>query len=364
MARNLIETMGRRISEAYDPATNPFELLDRAEADLFSISGDMLRASGRPIDEVAKETMVHIQQIAARMDGLSGVPSGFVDLDKITGGWQETDLVIIAGRPAMGKTAFALACLRNAVKNTADPVRGAIFSLEMDGKQLMQRLLSSEAEVNLQQMRTGRLTQDECLRLEEAARILGQNWVWVDDSASLNVLELRAKCRRLKSEHDIGMVVVDYLQLLQGTGGRDSREQEIAGISRSLKALAKELHIPVIALSQLNRNPDERADKRPLLSDLRESGAIEQDADLVAFIYRDAAYGVQVDKDGRSTEGVAEVIIGKHRNGPTGTVKLNFDRTYARFRNYEPYRSPRSEPVPPDTVDWQPAPTEGGPLYP
>ena len=349
MARRLIETMGRRIGEAYDPATDVFELFDRAESDLFTISGDTLRTS-----------VHHIQQMTARPDGLSGVPSGFADLDKITGGWQDTDLIVIAGRPSMGKTAFALACLRNAAMDSVEPVRGVIFSLEMDGKQLMQRLLSSEAGVDLQKMRGGRMTQEECVRVERKEQVLRQSGVWIDDSASLNILEVRAKCRRLKSECNIGLVVVDYLQLLQGKRDQDSREQEIASISRSLKALAKELHVPVIALSQLNRNPEDRADKRPLLSDLRESGAIEQDADVVAFIYRAAAYGVTADKNGMSTEGVVEVIVGKHRSGPTGTVKLNFDKTYARFRNYDPYRSPHPEHALQESVDWQPVPAQDG----
>lgn len=360
MARRLIETMGRRIGEAYDPATDVFELFDRAESDLFTISGDTLRTSVKHIRELGVETMHHIQQMTARPDGLSGVPSGFADLDKITGGWQDTDLIVIAGRPSMGKTAFALACLRNAAMDSVEPVRGVIFSLEMDGKQLMRRLLSSEAGVDLQKMRCGRMTQEECVRVGRAEQVLRQSGVWIDDSASLNILELRAKCRRLKSDCNIGLVVVDYLQLLQGKRDLDSREQEISSISRSLKALAKELQVPVIALSQLNRNPEDRADKRPLLADLRESGAIEQDADLVAFIYRASVYGVTADKSGMSTEGVAEVIVGKHRSGPTGTVKLKFDKTCARFRNYDPYRSPHPEHALQESVDWQPVPAQDG----
>ncbi|MXZ58179.1 MAG: replicative DNA helicase [Rhodothermaceae bacterium] len=343
MARGLIRTMERRIREAYDPTMDPFELLDKAESDLFSISGNMLRQSMRHVGEVWKETMEHVLQIASRADGLSGVPSGFTDLDKITGGWQNTDLIIVAGRPSMGKTAFALACLRNAAMDSMAPVKGVIFSLEMDGRQLMQRMISSEARVDLQRMRRGRGTAEEYSRMGMVEKTLGRGGIWIDDVASMSILELRAKSRRLKAEQDIGLIVVDYLQLLQGHRREDSREQEISSISRSLKALAKELQVPVIALSQLNRNPEDRKDKRPLLSDLRESGAIEQDADLVAFIYRGEAYGVQVDQDGESTSGVAEVIIGKHRNGPTGTVKLTFDKTYATFRNRDPYRSPPPE---------------------
>ena len=359
MARALIQTMSRRITEAYAPETDPFELLDNAESDLFSISGDLLRQSVKHVREIGEETMQQIQERGGRTDGLSGVTSGFLDLDKITGGWQDTDLIIIAGRPAMGKTAFALACARHAALASQNAVNCVIFSLEMERKQLMQRLLSSEAEVDLQKMRRGDLDREECRRVEEVRQILAGGGMWIDDSPALNILELRGKCRRLKSEHDIGLVLVDYLQLLQGKRNVDNREQEIGSISRSLKALAKELHIPVIALSQLNRNPEDRGDKRPLLSDLRESGSIEQDADMVAFIYRAEVYGVKADKSGASTEGVAEVIVGKHRNGPIGTVKLNFDKTYARFRNHSSH-SPPLEHAPRDGVDWRTVPTEPG----
>ncbi|MCY3594944.1 MAG: replicative DNA helicase [Bacteroidetes bacterium] len=349
LLRNLIGAMGKRITEAYDPATDAFELLDAAEKDLFSISESQVRRSAKNLKDVVRETIDHIQSIADRPGGLSGVTSGFTDLDKLTGGWQDSDLVIIAGRPSMGKTAFALSCARNAALASQNPVSCAIFSLEMSARQLTQRLLTSEAKVNAQNARTGKLSQNDLHAVVDAAGKLGLAPIFIDDSDGLGVLELRAKCRRLKSEHNIGLVLVDYLQLMEGQS-RDNREQEIANISRSLKGLAKELDIPVIALSQLNRNAEDRKDRRPQLSDLRESGAIEQDADVVAFIYRASYYGIETDKDGHSTKGVAEIIVGKHRNGPTGTVKLNFETDFARFSNLEVYR--RQEDYTPELEDW------------
>lgn len=354
LLREIIGKMGKRITEAYDPATDAFDLLDAAEKDLFSISESLVRRSAKNLKDVVRETIDHIQSIADRPEGLSGVTSGFTDLDKLTGGWQDSDLVIIAGRPSMGKTAFALACARNAALASQNPVSCAIFSLEMSARQLAQRLLTSEAKVNAQNARTGKLSQNDHHAVVEAAGKLGIAPIFIDDSDGLGVLELRAKCRRLKSEHNIGLVLVDYLQLMEGRASKDNREQEIANISRSLKGLAKELDIPVIALSQLNRNAEDRKDKRPQLSDLRESGAIEQDADVVAFIYRASYYGIEADKDGQPTKGVAEIIVGKHRNGPTGTVKLSFETAFARFSNLEMYR--RQE-------DYAPGPDDVSPVF-
>ncbi len=350
LLRNLIGAMGRRITEAYDPAADAFELLDAAEKDLFSISESQVRRSAKNLKDVIQETVAHLQTIAERPEGLSGVTSGFTDLDKLTGGWQDSDLVIIAGRPSMGKTAFALACARNAALASQNPVSCAIFSLEMSARQLAQRLLTSEAKVNAQNARTGKLSQNDHHAVVEAAGKLGLAPIFIDDSDGLGILELRAKCRRLKSEHDIGLVLVDYLQLMEGRASKDNREQEIANISRSLKGLAKELEIPVVALSQLNRNAEDRKDKRPQLSDLRESGAIEQDADVVAFIYRASYYGIESDKDNQPTKGIAEIIVGKHRNGPTGTVKLSFETDFARFSNLEAYR--RQEDYASGLDDW------------
>ena len=604
LLRRMIEAMSKRISEAYDPSTDAFDLLDQAETDLFHISESQVRKSAKSLNEVIHETVDHLRELKERSGDLSGVTSGFADLDKMTGGWQNSDLIIIAGRPSMGKcvdadtpilqsdgqlvriadlydqqeahlltlgedkhfsvtapsayvydgfkpvyrvttrlgrtvsatlphpfltpkgwqplgdlslgtpiaipselpvfgtytapdhairqltnairnprkamrpmpgtrgtavqsrglrvlphwtfsltanclatfldqllgdkpaihvasgllarqlahlylrfgilcrvqkkadrwtvqpqrlnrrmghhqgqivfdeieqidhlgsrpvydltidethnfvasdicvhnTAFALACAKNAATVHDNPVSCAIFSLEMSARQLGQRLLTSEAKVNAQAVRSGNLTADELKSISEAANALGHAPIFIDDTAGLGVMELRAKCRRLKSEKDIGLVLVDYLQLMQGRSA-DNREQEIANISRSLKGLAKDLDIPVIALSQLNRNAEDRKDKKPQLADLRESGAIEQDADVVAFIYRPAYYGIQFtdDDDKEPTEGLAEIIIGKHRNGPTGNVKIHFLRDFARFENRLKYREPAEvdDPVSP-----------------
>ena len=258
----------------------------------------------------------------------------------MTGGWQKTDLIIIAARPSMGKTAFSLAVARNAAMHPEHSIGVAIFSLEMGAQQLAQRLLTSEARVDAQAARTGRLRDEDWPRLARAAGNLSAAPIYIDDTPGMSILELRAKCRRLKAEHEIGLVIVDYLQLMHGTTNSRSsnREQEIAQISRSLKSLAKELDVPVIALSQLSRAVESRGgDKRPQLSDLRESGSIEQDADLVAFIYRAERYGITVDEHGNSTEGTGEIIIGKQRNGPIGSVQLAFVNQYARFENLTSY---------------------------
>ncbi len=606
LLRKLIETMSKRITQAYDPATDAFELLDQAETDLFSISESQVRRSAINLTDIIRDTIQHLQNITDHDGKLTGVTSGFSDLDELTGGWQDSDLIIIAGRPSMGKcvdadtpilqsdgrlvciadlydqqharlltlgadhrfsittpsayiddglkpvyrvttrlgravsttlthpfltprgwqplgelapgcaiavprelpvfgiitvpeaqvsrlvasimhpdrvrrpmpdargtlvksrglqklpdwtfaldhaclksfvdqllaakrsihvssrqlaqqlahlllrfgilarvqhlagiwtvtpigtgrrgeengqivydeithiearglrpvfdltidgthnfvasdvcvhnTAFALACARNAAMSPVRSVSCAIFSMEMSARQLAQRLLASEARINAQAARTGNLDQNDYNAIVRAANNFAHTRIFIDDTAGLSVLELRAKCRRLKSEHDIGLVLVDYLQLMQGRS-KDNREQEIADISRSLKGLAKELDIPVIALSQLNRNAEDRKDKRPQLSDLRESGAIEQDADIVAFIYRASYYGIEFDKNKEPTEGIAEIIVGKHRNGPTKTVKLSFLQDYARFQNLERYRRPEDQVL--ADSDGEPAP--------
>ena len=338
--RNLIETMTSVISRAYDPSADAFELMDEAESDIFRISDSQLRRSGVSMQEVLKETLTRLESIHGREGGITGVASGFKRIDQMTGGWQPSDLIIIAARPSMGKTAFALAVARNAALDPENPIGVAIFSLEMSAAQLAQRLLTSEARVDAQSARTGRLNDDDWPRLARAAGRLSEAPIYIDDTPALTILELRAKCRRLKAEHDIGLVVVDYLQLMRGSGmGKNSnREQEIAHISRSLKGLAKELDVPVIALSQLSRAVETRGgDKRPQLSDLRESGSIEQDADVVAFIYRAERYGITVDENGNSTEGLAEFIISKQRNGPIGDISLAFIRQHARFENLTTY---------------------------
>ncbi len=336
LLRQMIETMTGLVGKAYDPSADAFELLDEAESDIFRISDTQVRKAATSMKDVLKETLEQLESIHGQEGGVTGVPSGFHKLDRLTSGWQDSDLIIVAARPSMGKTAFSLACALNAATHPKRPAGVAIFSLEMGAQQLAQRLLTSEARVNAQAARTGRMTDDDWQRLARAAGKLSEAEIFIDDTPGLSVLELRAKARRLKAEHDIGLVVVDYLQLMHApTNNRSAnREQEIAQISRSLKSLAKELNVPVIALSQLSRAVENRGgDKRPQLSDLRESGSIEQDADVVSFIYRAERYGITVDEHGNSTDGLAEIIIGKQRNGPIGTVSLAFVDQYARFEN-------------------------------
>jgi replicative DNA helicase len=278
--------------------------------------------------------MERIESLQRSGQAITGVPSGFKDLDDITAGFQPSDLIIVAARPSMGKTAFVLNVAQNAALDHTTPV--AVFSLEMSKESVVQRLLTSEGRVDAQRLRKGKLQDEEFVRLGRAAGLLSQAPIWIDDTPGMNLLELRSKARRLKMEAKIQLLIVDYLQLMQGPSGAESRQQEISYISRSLKALARELEIPVLALSQLSRAPEQRAGegKRPQLSDLRESGAIEQDADLVMFIYRQEMYDGPVDKDGNALEGRAEIIVGKQRNGPTGMVNLFFNKSYTRFENY------------------------------
>ncbi|MEM1042384.1 MAG: replicative DNA helicase [Bacteroidota bacterium] len=340
LLRQMIETMTTTVGEAYDPTTDAFDLLDRAEQDIFKISESQLRKSSRAMSEVVMDTFKQLEALGQREGGLTGVPSGFHALDDMTGGWQKSDLIIIAARPSMGKTALSLAVTMNAATHPKYGVPVAIFSLEMSANQLAQRMLTSEARIDAQKARTGRLSDEDWPKLARAAGRLGEAQIFVDDTPGLGILELRAKCRRLKAEHGIGLVIVDYLQLMHGTqdNRNGNREQEIAQISRSLKALAKELDVPVLALAQLSRAVETRGgDKRPMLSDLRESGSIEQDADVVAFIYRAERYGITQDENGNSTAGVGEIIIGKQRNGPIGNVKLAFVNQYARFENLQTY---------------------------
>jgi replicative DNA helicase len=340
LLRKLITTMTGVVGQAFDPTTDAFDLLDNAEREIFQISESQLRKGAVDMNSVVHQTMQHLESIHGREGGITGVPSGFTALDAMTGGWQPSDMVIVAARPSMGKTAFSLAITRNAALHPEKPAGVAYFSLEMSAQQLAQRLLTSEARVDAQRARTGRLHDDDWPKLARAAGRLSAANIFIDDTPGLGILELRAKCRRLKAEHGIGLVIVDYLQLMHGTaqtkGG--NREQEIAQISRSLKGLAKELDVPVIALSQLSRAVETRGgDKRPQLSDLRESGSIEQDADVVMFIYRAERYGITVDENGNSTEGLGELLIGKQRNGPIGDVKVAFVNQYARFENLTSY---------------------------
>ena len=339
LLRQLIEKTTQLTRDAYDPAADTFELLDQAETDIFQISNAGVRRPAEKVSNVIKTTLKHLEAINERKGGVTGVPSGFSSLDKKTSGWQRSDLIIVAARPSMGKTAFALNCARNAALDKDYPTGVAIFSMEMSAEQLALRLLTSEARVDSQAARTGSMGFDDWDKISKAAGKLASASIFIDDTPGLSALELRAKCRRLKAEHDIGLVIVDYLQLMHVSARQrySNREQEISNISRSMKALAKELSVPVIALSQLSRALETRSkDKRPQLSDLRESGAIEQDADVVCFIYHPARHGITDDPDG-SLEGIAEIIIGKQRNGPIGSVKLSFVQQYARFENLSTY---------------------------
>lgn len=333
--RNLILGCTDIIKEAYDSSTDPYDVLDRAEQRIFDLSNSKQRAQAKPIGDVLKDTLSYLEDIRGKSSGITGVPTG-TDVDKMTAGWQNGDLVIIAARPSMGKTAYVLTTARNAALHPDKKMRTkvALFSLEMSNQSLVQRLLTMEGRINAQSARSGRLNDEEFKRLIDAAGRLFTANIFVDDTPGLSIMELRTKARRLKSEHDIGMVVVDYLQLMSATGDFGTREQEIATISRGLKALAKDLDVPVIALSQLSRAVEQRGgDKRPQLSDLRESGSIEQDADVVCFLYRPEYYGIKTTPEGQSTTGLAEIIIGKQRNGPTGSVPLYFVKDYARFEN-------------------------------
>lgn len=330
--RRLIEAATLIIQDAYESRANTLELLDEAEHRVFQVSQLRRAEEFTRLKELVWPTMERIEQLQSGRGAITGVPTGFVDLDRLTAGFQKSDLVIVASRPSMGKTALILNVVQHAAIEHSVGV--GIFSLEMSKDALVQRLLCSEGLVDAQRLRRGQLRDDDYPKLARAAGLLGTAPIWIDDSASLTPLAMRSKARRLKAEHDIGLLVVDYLQLMQGPTDAESRQQEISYISRSLKALAKELNIPVVALSQLSRAPDQRTgDHRPQLSDLRESGAIEQDADVVIFIYRQEMYDGPADKDGNTIEGLAELIVGKQRNGPTGLVPLYFKKEYTRFDN-------------------------------
>ncbi|MGO9021694.1 MAG: replicative DNA helicase [Syntrophobacteraceae bacterium] len=326
--RKLIQSANEIISFAYGGGKSSEEVLDTAESAIFRIAERKIRNSYFPLKEVIKKNIETIERYQEYRESVTGVPSGYKDLDKLTAGFQKSDLIIIAARPSMGKTALGLCIARNAAKESGIPV--GFFSLEMSKEQLAMRLLCSEARVDSHKIRSGFLSRQECGKLLQAAGLFMDVPIYIDDTPAISPLELRAKARRIMADQGLGLVVVDYLQLMRGRDTVERREQEISEISRSLKGLAKELDIPVIAIAQLNRKVEERTDKRPLLSDLRESGAIEQDADVIAFIYRDEVYAKQACKE----PGVAEIIIGKQRNGPSGeTVKLAYISTYTRFEN-------------------------------
>ncbi len=335
--RELIRVATKIIHDAYEDTQDVFDMLDAAEQNLFAITETNLTRQHATMPQLTAQVMKMLDELKNKKDGLTGIPTGFTALDRLTSGWQRSDLIIVAARPGMGKTSFVLALARNAAMEFQKPV--AIFSLEMSGVQLVQRLLSMEARIESQKMRSGRLEEQEWKLLHDAIEKISEAPIIIDDTPGINIFELRAKCRRMKAQHGIELVVIDYLQLMSGTGESNrntNREQEISNISRSLKGLAKELDIPVIALSQLSRAVEVRGgDKRPQLSDLRESGAIEQDADMVAFIYRPEYYKIDQSPEGESLKGVAEIIIAKHRHGPTDTVRLRWVNQYALFQEYD-----------------------------
>ncbi|MEM0487806.1 MAG: replicative DNA helicase [Candidatus Bathyarchaeia archaeon] len=326
LLRQLISAATEIITDCYKEEEDIEELLDRAEQLIFSISEYRVRPSFYPIREILKETFRVIERLYERKELVTGVPSGFKDLDRLTAGFQPSDLIIVAGRPSMGKTAFCLNIAHYAAVHARVPT--AIFSMEMSKEQVAMRMLCAEAKVNASKVRSGFLSEADLQKLTLAASILSDAPIVIDDTPALSVLELRAKARRLKGEMSLGLIIIDYLQLMRGRSNAETREKEISEISRSLKALAKELQIPVIAISQLSRRAEDRPGRRPQLADLRESGAIEQDADLILFIYRDEVYNPNTSK-----KGIAEVIIGKQRNGPTGTVELAYIPELTTFKD-------------------------------
>jgi replicative DNA helicase len=324
--RALIASATRIAQEATEAEDSADDILDRAEQAIFAIAERKIRAGLVPVRDFIQVTFEQIEKLSGSGDTVTGVPTGFTDLDRLTSGFQPGDLVILAARPAMGKTSFALNIAKTAAQKTAEPI--AIFSLEMSKEQLAKRLIFAEARIDASLLTRGKLREDDWLRLATSWTEIHKLPLFIDDASLLTPLELRAKCRRLKAEHGLGMVVVDYLQLMTSGVRAENRQQEISTISRSMKGLAKELSVPVLALSQLSRAPEARTDRRPQLSDLRESGAIEQDADVVMFIYREEVY-----KPTEENRGLADIIIAKQRNGPTDTVPLTFIREYTRFEN-------------------------------
>jgi replicative DNA helicase len=331
--RELIRASSEIQAKAFDEAEDVDYLLNFAESEIFQIAEGSLKKETVLVKPLVGEAIKMIEEAASREDGLSGIPSGFSDLDRYTSGWQASDLMIIAARPAMGKTAFVLSMARNMAVDHKQPV--VVFSLEMSSIQLVTRLISSETELSGTKLRNGDIHGHEWEQLESKVRPLEEAPLFIDDTPAISIFELRAKARRLVQAHGIKVIIIDYLQLMTaGIDNRGNREHEVSLISRSLKAIAKELNVPIIALSQLNRSVETRGgDKRPQLSDLRESGAIEQDADMVLFIHRPDYYGIMEDDEGNSLQGIAEIILAKHRNGATGTIQLEFRKEFAKFQD-------------------------------
>ncbi|MCF8085304.1 MAG: replicative DNA helicase [Desulfohalobiaceae bacterium] len=336
--RELIQRASQIINSAFQSEDETESLLDRAETDIFQISEARTQPRFKSSKELVDQVFEYLEQRFEQNELITGVPTDYHDFDELTAGLQRTDLIILAGRPSMGKTAFGLnVAMRSAVKHQ---IPTAIFSLEMSMDQLMMRMLCAWGHVGLSRMRSGFLTDEDWAKLYQAAEDISQAPIYIDDTPSLDPLELRARCRRLKGEKGLGMVVVDYLQLMHLNQRKESREQEISHISRNLKSLAKEIDVPVVALAQLNRKVEDRTDKRPMLSDLRESGAIEQDADLIVFLYRDEVYNTREDNPNK---GIAEIIVGKQRNGPVGKVKLSYLNSSTAFENLAQMPAPSEE---------------------
>ena len=332
--RELIKVSSEIIRDAYDETIDVFELMNKAESNLFQIAESNMTKQASTMQNIVGQAISEIEKARNNPDGISGTPSGFHELDKITSGWQKSDMIVIAARPGMGKTALVLSMARNTAVDYNMGV--AVFSLEMSAVQLVKRLIAGEARIDSEKLRKGNLAEHEFQQLHSRITALSAAPIFIDDTAAISIFDFRAKCRRLKAQHDIQLVIIDYLQLMTAKDGKGSgnREQEISTISRSIKEIAKELNIPIIALAQLSRSVEQRGgDKKPILSDLRESGAIEQDADIVSFIYRPDYYGIVKDDDGNSNNGIGEIIIAKHRNGKTDLVRLRFVPEYARFEN-------------------------------
>ncbi len=329
--RSLIHSANKILAEAYEAEEEPDLLLDEAERAIFAIAEDRIRAGFVPLRDLVQSSFATIEKLQQHKGLVTGVPTGFVDLDEMTSGLQPSDLVLVAARPSMGKTSFVLNIAQHV--GTSTDMTVGFFSLEMSKEQLFMRMLTSEARIDAHRFRTGFLNEKDYGRLSHALGTLAEARVFIDDTASIGVLEMRAKARRLKAEHGLHLLIIDYIQLMQGRGRFESRQAELASISRSLKGLAKELHVPIVALSQLSRAPETRSDHRPQLSDLRESGALEQDADVVMFIFREEQYRDAEGNQNQEAEGTAEIIIGKQRNGPVGTAKLAFIKEHTRFEN-------------------------------
>src|SRR6478752_6796775 len=365
--RELIRISGEIIGEAYEESTDVFDLMDDAEDKIFQITNNFLKTDYKEMSSALAQAINRIDELRTKKDEISGVPSGFASLDRITYGWQPTDLIILAARPSVGKTAFALNLARNAALHPTKSTPIAFFSLEMSASQLVQRILSAESEIWLEKISRGRLEEHEMKQLyKKGIERLGSAPIHIDDTAALNIFELRAKCRRLRNKHNVGLIIIDYLQLMSGAGeNRNSnREQEISRISRDLKGLAKELQVPIIALSQLSREVEKRKEgnKMPQLSDLRESGAIEQDADMVIFLYRPESYDITANEYGESNKGETHVRIAKHRNGSLETIKL---RALLHIQKFMDDEGADFTGLPPGG-NWKPVPSDeqGGPkLY-